>query len=70
KYFFMEDRRDCIKKAIEFSNKGDILLILGRGNQKNLKIKDRFIPFNDIEVTREILNELKKKSPKKLEEKK
>lgn len=70
KYFFVEDRRDCIKKAIEFSNKGDILLILGRGNQKNLKIKDRLIPFNDIEVTREILNELKINSPKNLEAKK
>jgi|GEM_PF-1131400 len=67
KYFFVEDRRECIKRAIEFTNRGDGLFILGRGDEKNMRIKDRLIPFNDIEVTKEILFELKNKGSKKLE---
>ena len=58
KYFFVEDRKECIKKAIEFTKKGDGLFILGRGNEKNLRTKDGLTPFNDVEVTKEILDNL------------
>lgn len=59
KYLFIEDRKECIKRGIEFTKKFDGLFILGRGNEKMMKIyKDRIIPFNDIEITKEIFNEI------------
>lgn len=61
KYFFVEDRKECIKKGIEFTKKGDGLFILGRGNEKNMRVFDKLVPFNDVEITREIVEEKNKK---------
>ena len=51
------DRRLAIKKAIEMTNDGDTVLIAGRGNDSHIPIKDKLIPFNDIEVTSELVKE-------------
>ncbi|MGB9843199.1 MAG: Mur ligase family protein [Caldisericia bacterium] len=68
KYSFVEDRKKCIKRAIESVKKGDGLFILGRGDEKNMRVKDKLVPFNDIEVTKEILSNLKKHDSLTLEE--
>ncbi len=54
---FIEDRRDAIKKAIQESKIGDVILFAGRGHENLQKIGDDTIHFNDREVVEEI-NEL------------
>ncbi len=51
------DRRTAIKFGIELAEKGDIVLIAGRGHEKYLKIENKKIKFNDREITLDILKE-------------
>ncbi|MDI6861098.1 MAG: Mur ligase family protein [Caldisericia bacterium] len=58
-FTFIEDRKEAIKKALIFTKKGDALFILGRGDQKYMKVRmNKKIPFNDIEITKELVNEI------------
>lgn len=57
KCYFITDRLKAIKKAIKFTNKGDIVLIAGKGHEKYQLIKNKIIPFSDYNVARKILNE-------------
>lgn len=58
KYLTIVNRRDAIKEAISRADKNDLVIILGRGNEKLMYYKDKTIPFDDCEVTRDILKEL------------
>jgi UDP-N-acetylmuramoyl-L-alanyl-D-glutamate--2,6-diaminopimelate ligase len=51
---FIHDRRDAIEKAIRMSQPGDIILIAGRGHEREQKIGNQAIHFNDREVIEEI----------------
>ena len=53
------DRKEAIYKAVEELQKDEVLLILGKGDETYIEIKDKKIPFDDREVAREALKELK-----------
>ena len=50
------DRHIAIKKAIDMAEKNDIVLVLGRGNEKYQKVLDGLVAFDDIE---EVKNAIK-----------
>ena len=51
------DRKKAIKKGIEIAEKGDIILIAGKGHEDYMEIKGEKIPFKDRDVVMEILEE-------------
>ena len=54
-YTIIEDRGLAIKKGISYLTENDILLILGKGHEDSIIVKDKKIPFNDkIEVEKYI----------------
>jgi UDP-N-acetylmuramoyl-L-alanyl-D-glutamate--2,6-diaminopimelate ligase len=50
------DRREAIERAIEELEEGEILLILGKGDESTQEIAGVKHPFDDREVVREILS--------------
>jgi len=58
-YIIELDRKKAIRKAIDMLNDDDILLILGKGHEEVMIVKNNEkIPFNDKKVVLEYLNEL------------
>lgn len=55
-YEVIIDRGEAIKKGISLLNEEDILLILGKGHEEFIVIKDKRMPFNDKKKVNEILN--------------
>ena len=53
------DRREAIRTAIEIAHAGDLILIAGKGHERNQLEGDRKRPFHDPTVAREILEERK-----------
>lgn len=51
-YFVEEDRFKAIKLACDISKEDDIVLILGKGNEKQIIANDNSKEFNDIEVVK------------------
>ena len=51
------DRYDAIRMAIDELEEGEILMVLGKGDETFIEIGDRKIPFDDREVVREIIKE-------------
>ena len=49
------DRKDAINFAINELNDGEILMILGKGDEEYQEINGNLIPFDDREIVREIL---------------
>ncbi len=49
------DRRKAIVRALATANKGDIVLIAGKGHEDYQIFKDRTVHFSDIEVVEETL---------------
>ena len=49
------DRKQAIEKAISLAKKGDTVLITGMGHQITININEKEIPWNDRQVTEEIL---------------
>lgn len=47
------DRRAAIACAIEVAQKGDIILLAGKGHEQGQIIGDKVLPFNDVQVARE-----------------
>jgi UDP-N-acetylmuramoyl-L-alanyl-D-glutamate--2,6-diaminopimelate ligase len=59
KFFFIKDRREAIKFALSLAKERDGVFILGRGDEKNMKIKRNLtIPFNDVEVTKDLIDSI------------
>jgi UDP-N-acetylmuramoyl-L-alanyl-D-glutamate--2,6-diaminopimelate ligase len=54
-YRKIPDRREAIAQALSAAQKGDCVLIAGKGHEKTQVFKDKTIPFDDVEVVREIL---------------
>ena len=46
----ISDRSEAIKTAVALANKGDVILIAGKGHETYQEIKGKRTPFNDIEV--------------------
>lgn len=56
----IEDRREAIKTAVMLSQKGDIILIAGKGHEDYQEIKGVKYHFDDAEVVTEILEQFSK----------
>jgi len=57
-YLVIPDRREAIEMALTVANKGDIVLIAGRGHEEFIPLKDKMIPFKDAKVVEEIAQKL------------
>ncbi len=55
KYQSFLNRRQAIQEAIKQANKGDLIVILGRGNEQTMDYGTKITPFDDRQVTREVL---------------
>ncbi len=54
-YEIVPDRKEAIARALATANKGDVVLVAGKGHENTQIFKDRTVPFSDHEVIREIL---------------
>ena len=52
------DRKEAIKTACSFSNKGDIILIAGKGHEKYQEIKGAKYDFDDFEILKDLIKTL------------
>ncbi len=50
------DRKEAIKAACQMAQKGDIILLAGKGHEKYQEIKGVKYPFDDMEILYETLN--------------
>jgi UDP-N-acetylmuramyl-tripeptide synthetase len=57
KYQSFLNRKQAIQEAIKQANKGDLIVILGRGNEQTMDYGTKVIPFDDRQVAREALKE-------------
>ena len=51
------DREEAIKAAIKLANKGDIVMLLGKGHEKTILRADGPHEFEDIKVAQKYLRE-------------
>jgi len=51
----ISDRREAIKTACTLAQKGDIILIAGKGHEKYQEIKGVKHPFDDLEILKETI---------------
>jgi UDP-N-acetylmuramoyl-L-alanyl-D-glutamate--2,6-diaminopimelate ligase len=58
KYEIEPDRRTAIKKALNMAKKGDVVLVAGKGHENYQIIKDKVYDFDDVEVTKSILDDM------------
>jgi UDP-N-acetylmuramoyl-L-alanyl-D-glutamate--2,6-diaminopimelate ligase len=58
KYMIEPDRAAAIRIALEKAAPGDVVLIAGKGHEKEQILADRTIPFDDAEVARRALAEI------------
>lgn len=54
------DRRAAIETAINMAEKGDVLLIAGKGHEDYQEIEGKRYPFDDRQIAREILDRAKR----------
>ncbi len=62
-YFKIIDRRDAIKRAFESTREGDVVLLLAKGHETNMVLKNHLIPWDERQVAREELRKYLKKNP-------
>lgn len=60
--FLIGDRREAIAFALGLARPKDTVLLLGKGHEKTIERADETIDWNEIEVTRRQLRQLKPKS--------
>ena len=56
-YTMEADRRTAIAVAIHEAGPGDIVLIAGKGHEKVQILRERSVPFDDVQVAGEVLRE-------------
>jgi len=56
-YKVIKDRGSAIKSGIELLNNKDILLVLGKGHEDVIIVKDKRIPFNDKQFINSIIKD-------------
>jgi len=54
-YEVIVDRREAIFKAIAMAQPRDIILIAGKGHEAYQEFADHTVPFDDIQVARQAL---------------
>lgn len=60
-YTTQPDRATAIREAVSMAKKGDTVLIAGKGHEEYQEINGVRYPFNDNEVSREVLKQIKDK---------
>ena len=60
-YEIVLDRREAIYKAIDIAEPGDMVLVLGKGNETYEKLKTETIYFNDMEEAYDAVNARKER---------
>jgi UDP-N-acetylmuramoyl-L-alanyl-D-glutamate--2,6-diaminopimelate ligase len=55
-YEKIENRRDAINAALKFADKGDIVVIAGKGHENYQIIGEDVFHFDDVEVVKELLS--------------
>ncbi len=58
KYSSFLNRKQAIQEAIKKAKAGDLIVILGRGNEQTMDYGTKVKPFDDRKVTMEVLKEL------------
>lgn len=58
-YEVIENRRDAIKRALEIAQKGDVIVIAGKGHETYQVLKDKTIDFDEKKIVRDLVKELK-----------
>jgi UDP-N-acetylmuramoyl-L-alanyl-D-glutamate--2,6-diaminopimelate ligase len=58
----IKNRKEAIKTAIMMGQKGDAILIAGKGNDDYFEENGIIYPYSDIEVAERVLEEIKKRS--------
>jgi UDP-N-acetylmuramoyl-L-alanyl-D-glutamate--2,6-diaminopimelate ligase len=58
RYVIEPDRTAAIRAGLELAEPGDIVLIAGKGHEKEQILADRTIPFDDAEIALSALNHL------------
>lgn len=61
KHIIIPDRKEAIKYAIENGQKGDIIMLIGKGHEDYLEIKGVRYPFDERVVIKNILDEINNK---------
>lgn len=56
----ISDRKEAIKTALKMAKKGDIILIAGKGHETYQEIHGVRHHFDDMEMTKELINQLNK----------
>ena len=57
-YVIILDRAMAIREALSLAQRGDMVVIAGKGHETYQILSDRTIPFDDRKVVREALHEL------------
>lgn len=57
-YFRIFDRREALKKALLIAQKGDIVVVTGKGAEESIFEKGKMLPWNDKKVIKELLEEI------------
>ncbi len=58
KYEMIVDRKEAIKRAVAMAQRGDSVIIAGKGHEDYQILKDKTIHFDDTEVAKEALGEI------------
>jgi UDP-N-acetylmuramyl-tripeptide synthetase len=58
-YEVIVDRRQAIAKAIEMAETDDIVIIAGKGHETYQILKNKTVPFDDRQVARELIREMR-----------
>lgn len=59
RYYAIEDRKMAISVAINSLNKGDTLLVCGKGCEDYIDIKGQKIPYSDTQTINQIIEEIR-----------
>ena len=57
-YFRIYDRREAITKALKLAERGDIVLITGKGAETSMAIGGKYIPWSERQIIEEELQKL------------
>ncbi len=57
RYTLYSDRAEAVVEAIETSQKGDIIIILGKGREAYQEIGDEKLPYSDLKIVRRYQDE-------------
>lgn len=55
-YEIIVNRKEAIYRAFDMANKGDIVLIAGKGIDNYMAIEDKYLPYSDLEVIEKYFN--------------